>query len=169
MSVDQYFDDLIDVLTPQCGWIGMNAQECVMQGCCWRSTTNKCVGALPAAEITEQKLDTAFNHINFVKILQKSGRQVPDWKSLNIQNMLAVQSMQDQTQNQGLNPMWFAGGDLKNYMTLNALTSGRDLSGMAMYSVLTGKPMDFTLASGQNLALLSNIAALTQEDRKSTR
>jgi len=165
MSVDQYFDDLIDVLTPQCGWVGMNAQECVMQGCCWRSSTNKCVGALPAAEITEQKLDTAFNHINFVKILQKSGRQVPDWKSLNIQNMLAVQSMKDQTQNQGLNPMWFAGGDLKNYMTLNALTSGKDLSGMAMYSVLTGKPMDFTLASGQNLAMLSNIAALTQEDR----
>ena len=165
MSVDQYFDDLIDVLTPQCGWVGMNAQECVMQGCCWRSSTNKCVGALPAAEITEEKLDTAFNHINFVKILQKSGRQVPDWKSLNIQNMLAVQSMKDQTQNQGLNPMWFAGGDLKNYMTLNALTSGQDLSGMAMYSVLTGKPMDFTLASGQNLALLSNIAALTQEDR----
>lgn len=169
MTVDEYFDDLVEVITPQCGWIGINAQECVMQGCCWRSAANKCVGSLPMSDVTEAKLDSAFTHINFVKLLQKTNpTKVPEWKSLNIKDMLAVQSMQDGTQNQGLNPMWFYGSGndgLKNMMTLNALSSGANLSGMAMYSILTGKPMDFSLADNTNLALLSNIAALTAEDK----
>ena len=82
MSVDQYFDDLIDVLTPQCGWVGMNAQECVMQGCCWRSTTNKCVGALPAAEITEEKLEILRNADEiYIDEIKKAGLYDEIWQA----------------------------------------------------------------------------------------
>merc|ERR1739838_1092582 len=87
---DNYFSDLVSVLTPSFGWTNINKHECVLAGGCWSGT--KCQSPLKLNDITEEQLNGAIQHINFLKFVDKTAATT-EAKSLSLKEMLAVQSL----------------------------------------------------------------------------
>lgn len=173
MSVDSYFDDLISVLTPSCGWSEINQQECVLAGCCW-SAKGACQRPLPFAEITEAQLNDAITHVNFLKFIDttsKSGSVTAGsgtGKSLNfdINDLMAVQAVNNGQLNDPLYASIFQNSDLQSILNLQALTSpnaNHRLAGPAIYAALNNQKINLANMGGGNLAQMANILSLTSD------
>jgi len=162
MTKDNYFDDLISVITPTCGWSQITQEECVMAGCCW-SGKNTCLKPLRITDITEDQLNTAINHINFLKFVDATAA-TKEAKALDIKNMIAAQAMNGNGLNNPLVRSILPGMDLQEIMKYSFLMnpgSGSGLQSMAMFSALNNQPINFGNAAVSNLSQFAQLAALT--------
>jgi len=169
MTRDDYFDDLMTVLTSEYGWLGIQERECVMTGGCWNTVRSKCQASFDVNDITEEQITSAMNHINFLQFMDKT-KATPEAKSLNLQTMSAVQALNAGTQNSPWNAALFAGQNMENILKYQFLTKPNNgqFAGLSTYAALTGNPIDFTNANYENLAQLSNLMSLTDSSQSAS-
>jgi len=162
MSTDNYFDDLTSTLTTSCGWSAINERECVMSGCCWNAAKAACQSPLVLNDISETQLDNAMQHVNFLKFVAATSN-TNEAKSLNLQTMSALQSLNAGTQNSPWNAALFAGLDTADVLKYQFLTkpNNSQFAGLSTYAALSGDPIDFGNVNHDNLAQIANIVALT--------
>lgn len=169
MTRDAYFNDLITVLTSEYGWLGIQERECMLTGGCWNAVNNKCQAPFNVNDITDEQITSAMNHINFLQFMDAT-KETSEAKSLNLQTMQAVQTLNAGTQNNPWNAALFAGQKMEDILKYQFLTkqNNSQFQGLSTYAALTGNPIDFTSANYENLAQMSNLLALTNDDGTSS-
>ena len=55
----QVTEDLIDALSPYCGWPGITRAQCMLKGCCWSLTKNACRSPLDLTGHNEESVQSA--------------------------------------------------------------------------------------------------------------
>ena len=55
----QITDDLIDALSPYCGWSGITRAQCMLKGCCWNLNKEKCTAPLDLTGHNQQSVQSA--------------------------------------------------------------------------------------------------------------
>jgi len=160
---DNYFSDLVSVLTPAFGWTNINKHECVLAGGCWSGT--KCQEPLKLNDITEKQLNDAIQHINFLKFVDKTA-STTEAKSLSLKEMLAVQAMNAGNQNAPGIAGLYAGMDMNKLLKYKYMMSGNTaatLPGLATYAMMNNQAIDFNNVGQNNLSGLANLAYLTSQ------
>jgi len=161
---DNYFSDLVSVLTPSFGWTNINKHECVLAGGCWSGT--KCQSPLKLNDITEEQLNSAIQHINFLKFVDKTA-STTEAKSLSLKEMLAVQAMNAGNQNNPGIAGLFSGMDMNKLLKYKYLMGGNTaatLPGLATYAMMNNQAIDFNNVGQNNLSGLANLAYLTSQN-----
>jgi hypothetical protein len=82
---EQKYNDFISTLSQSCGWSGINADECVLRGCCWNDASNSCEN--PLGEVTPDRVQNAIQYMTYKEAFgkdntQKSGPQIPSFPSV---------------------------------------------------------------------------------------
>jgi len=160
---DNYFSDLVSVLTPAFGWTNINKHECVLSGGCWSGT--KCQEPLKLNDITDEQLNNAIQHINFLKFVDVTA-STSEAKSLSIKELLAVQAMNGGTQNAPGMAGMFAGMDMSKllkYQYMMGGNTGATLPGLSTYAMMNNQAIDFNNVGQSNLSGLANLAFLTSQ------
>ena len=55
----QITDDLIDALSPYCGWPGITRAQCMLKGCCWSLKNTKCTAPLDLTGHNQESVQSA--------------------------------------------------------------------------------------------------------------
>jgi len=163
---DNYFNSLVEVLTPTCGWANINQYECVLSGCCW--SNSKCQAPLKLADVTDEQLNNAMNHINFLEFVDATA-STPDAKALSLNEMMAVQAMNSGNMNNPMFANFFQGQDMSKLLKYQYLLNGnkqQTFPGLMNYALMNGGKLDFSNVAQSNLSGLSNLAFLTSSTDK---
>merc|ERR1712113_705122 len=146
------------------GWTNINKHECVLAGGCWSGT--KCQSPLKLNDITEEQLNNAIQHINFLKFVDKTA-STTEAKSLSLKEMLAVQAMNAGNQNRPGFAGLFSGMDMNKLLKYKYLMGGNTaatLPGLATYAMMNNQAIDFNNVGQNNLSGLANLAYLTSQN-----
>merc|ERR1712019_175748 len=119
-------------------------------------------------DITEEQLNNAIQHINFLKFVDKTA-STTEAKSLSLKEMLAVQAMNAGNQNRPGFAGLFSGMDMSKLLKYKYLMGGNTaatLPGLATYAMLNNQAIDFNNVGQINLSGLANLAYLTGNNQK---
>lgn len=162
---DNYFTDLIEVLSTNQGWTNINQYECVLSGGCWNG---KCLAPLKLNDITEEQLNNAIQHINFLKFVDKTA-STGQAKALSLKEMFAMNALNAGNQNAPGIAGMFSGMDMNKLLKYQYLMGGNTqatMPGLTTYALLNNQAIDFNNVGQSNLSGLANLAYLTGNNQK---